>query len=185
MSQADPELLGGSAAAQVAAIAASVLATAADRSRQRWEEAGAARAQAQALHRRALELAARDERAYAAARSALTEQQLTSEEPGRHQRARDRRLGVALEEAAMPPLELAAGAADIAELAGVIARSGSYEVRADAVIAAELAAAAASAAARLVQINLVVGGDQQIAVAARDYAEAAAGAAASAAAIDL
>lgn len=85
----------------------------------------------------------------------------------------------------MPPLELAAGAADIAELAGVIARSGSYEVRADAVIAAELAAAAASAAARLVQINLVVGGDQQIAVAARDYAEAAAGAAASATAIDL
>jgi formiminotetrahydrofolate cyclodeaminase len=186
MAEADPYPSGGSAVAQVAALAASLAASAADRSR-RWEEAGGARAQAQALHRRAVELAQRADEAYAVARQALSERGLGAgtEPADEHQQARDWQLGVAVEQAARPPLELAAKAADIAELAGVIALRGADDVRADAVIAAELAAAAARAAARLVRINLVVGRDPQLVAVARSYAEAAAGAAASADAIDL
>jgi methenyltetrahydrofolate cyclohydrolase len=189
MAAADPNPSGGAAAAHVAALAASVAAAAADRSRERWEEAGGACAQAQALRRRAIELAEREQGAYAVAREALAQRgrPRPAGSPREHQQARDWRLRVAVEEAAAPPLELAASAADIALLAGVRAAQCSDEVRADAVIAAELAAAAASAAARLVQINLVTGGETQFAVAARGYAEtaAAAAASASAAAIDL
>jgi methenyltetrahydrofolate cyclohydrolase len=171
---------GGAVAALVAALAASLAAAAADRSRTRWEDAGGARAQAQALRRRAIELAERDAAAYAAAREALARRGLEpGVTPGEDQAARDWRLGTAVERAAGPPLELAATAADIAELGGVIAMHGAAEVRADAVVAAMLAAAATRAAAQLVQINLVVG-EQQPAVLARGYADAAAAAAAAA-----
>jgi methenyltetrahydrofolate cyclohydrolase len=182
MAEADPYPSGGSAAAQAAALAASLAAAAADQSRARWEEAGGARAQAQALHRRAVDLAERGAAAYALARRALAERGLRAEAGAaeQHQQRRDWRLGAVVEEAAGPPLELAASAADIAELAGVIATRGADDVRADAVIAAELAAAAARAAARLVQINLVVGDNEETVALARGYAEAAAAAAASA-----
>ena len=172
---------GGAVAALVAALAASLAAAAADRSRTEWEEAGGARAQAQALRRRAIELAEHDAAAYATARDALAHSRL---EPGvgsatQEQATRDWRLGVAVEKAAGPPLELAATAADIAELAAVIATRGASDVRADAVIAAMLAAAATRAAAQLVQINLVVG-QQDASIQAGKYAEAAALAAATA-----
>src|SRR5437588_477846 len=81
------------------------------------------------------------------------------------------------ERAAEPPLELAANAADVAELARAIADRGAGEVRADALIAATLAAAGARAAAHLVRINLVVGGDQEPAALAQSYAATAAAAA--------
>ena len=187
MAEADPDVSGGSAVAQLVALAASTAASAADRSRQAWNEAGGARAQAQALHRRALELAERVEVAYAAAREALAQRAATAAEGStdEHQHARDWRLGAAVEEAAQPPLELAASAADVAQLAQAIAARAADEVRADAVIAAELAAAAARSAARLVEINLIVGRDQRFIEAARRYAEMAAAAAAAADAIDL
>jgi methenyltetrahydrofolate cyclohydrolase len=186
MAEADPYPSGGSAAAQTAALAASLAAAAADQSRGHWEGAGGARAQAQTLHRRAVELAGRWAAAYAVARRALAERAPAAEAGAaeQQQQRRDWRLGAAVEEAAGPPLELAASAADIAELAGVIATHGADDVRADAVIAAELAAAAARAAARLVQINLVVGANHQVVGRARDYAQAAAAAAASASALD-
>jgi formiminotetrahydrofolate cyclodeaminase len=172
---------GGTVAALVAAEAASLAAAAANRSRAGWEEAGAARAQAQALRRRAIELAERNAVAYARARDALARR--PSGAPGvtatEEQPARDWSLGVAVEEAAGPPLELAASATDIAELAAMIAARGAADVRADAAIAAMLAAAAARAAAQLVQINLVVG-QQEAAAQARRYADAAAAAAGSA-----
>lgn len=167
----------GTVAALVAAQAASLAAAAAHRSRAGWEEAGGARAQAQALRRRALELADRNAAAYAAAREALA--QPRSEAPDEEQAARDWRLGVAVEQAAGPPLELAASAAAIAELAAVISTHGADDVRVDAGIAAILAAAAARAAAQLVEINLVVG-EQEASVRARAYAQAAAAAAAGA-----
>jgi formiminotetrahydrofolate cyclodeaminase len=176
----------GVAAAQVAALAASLAAAAADRSREQWEEAGGARAQAQALERRAAELAERDAAAYAVARAALDRRPLDPDAQAvEDQQARDWRLGSAVEQAAEPPLELAANAADIAELAASIAHRGASDVRADAVIATLLAAAAARAAVRLVQVNLVVGRDQQRVSMARAYEEAAAAAAASADAIDV
>jgi formiminotetrahydrofolate cyclodeaminase len=171
---------GGSAAALVAALAASLAAAAADRSRAGWEEAGGARAQAQALRRRAIELAERDAAAYAAAREALAQRSGdVAPGGGERQARRDWQLGSAVEQAAGPPLELAARAADIAELAAVIATRGAGDVRADAVVAAMLAAAASRAAAQLVQVNLVVG-EQQPGVVARRYADAAAAAAAAA-----
>lgn len=186
MTEPDPYPSGGSAAAQTAALAASLAAAAADQSRADWEEAGGARAQAEALRRRAVELAERDAAAYALARRALAERGLPGDATGaeQQQQQRNRRLGAAVEEAAGPPLELAASAADIAELAGVIARRGADDVRADAVIAAELAAVAARAAARLVQINLVVGGNHPVVALACGYAEAAARAAVSADGLD-
>ena len=110
------------------------------------------------------------------ARDALAERAAT---PSRDSAERDWRLGVAVERAAVPPLELAATAADIAELAREIATRAADDVRADAVIAAVLAAAAARGAARLVAINLAVGGKQPDAVARR-CAQAAAAAAAAA-----
>jgi formiminotetrahydrofolate cyclodeaminase len=175
---------GGVSAAVVAALAASLAAAAADHSREHWDDAGGARAQAQALRRRAAELAERDAAAFAAARSALARRRPEAEVTGDDD-ARNWRLGVAVGEAARPPLELAATAADIAELAGIIAVRGADEVRADAVIAAKLAAAAARSAAILVRINLVLGGDQQSSALAQRWAEAAAAAAASVDAVDL
>ena len=154
---------GGAAAAVVAGLAASLTAAAADRSREQWEEAAGARAQAQALSRRAIALAQQDAATYAEARDALARRGSTGD------RARDNALGAAIRRAAEPPLELAANAADTARLAAEVARHGAGEVATDAVIAALLAAAATEAAARLVEINLVVGGDRDLAAAAREY----------------
>jgi methenyltetrahydrofolate cyclohydrolase len=177
LAEGDGYPAGGAVAALVAALAGSLAAAAADRSRSEWNEAGGARAQAQALRRRALELAERDAVAYATAREALATRRPDSqlEASVEDQDARDWRLGVAVKQAAGPPLELAASAADIAQLAAGIARFGAEDVRADAVVAAVLGAAAARAAAWLVQVNLVVG-DQEPSVLARRYAEAAAAA---------
>jgi glutamate formiminotransferase/formiminotetrahydrofolate cyclodeaminase len=166
------EPVGGAVAALVTALAASLAAAAAERSRADWDEAGGARAQAQALRRRAVSLAERDVAAYAAARQVFAQIE-------ENRQARDSQLGDAVQRAAEPPLELAANAADVAELARAIADRGAGEVRADALIAAALAAAAARAAAHLVRINLVVGGDQEPAAVAQNYADTAAAAAAS------
>lgn len=159
------EPVSGAVAALVTALAASLAAAAAERSRAGWNEAGGARAQAQALRRRAVELAERDAAAYAAAREALAKG------------VDDWRLGGAVERAAEPPVALAASAADVAQLARAIADRGAGDVRDDALVAAMLAAAAARAAAHLVRINLVVGGDQQPAALAQSYADTAAAAA--------
>lgn len=175
MVEVDPYPSGGAVAARVAEMAASLAAAAADASREHWPDAGGARAQAQALTRRAGQLAESGAGAYGRARWALARRGDATR--GEDQTRRDWRLGLAVEEAAQAPLQLAASGADIAELAAEIAKQGADDVRADAVIAALLAAAAARAAAGLVQVNLVVG-DKEPAVAACRYAEAAAAAAA-------
>ena len=178
--ESGPYPAGGAVAALVAALAASLAAAAADCSRDDWDEAPGARAQAQALKRRATELAERDRSDYALAKQALAERTGPSLAGGDHpprDDARDWRLGEAVRDAAAPPLELAATAADIAQLAGSIAERGAGDVRADAVVAATLAAAASRAAAALVQVNLVVGGDREPALRAARRAEEAAAAA--------
>jgi formiminotetrahydrofolate cyclodeaminase len=98
--------------------------------------------------------------------------------------AQDWRLGQAVREAAQPPLELSACALSVAQLAELISSHAAGAVRADAAVAAQLAAAAARAGAHLVEINLVVGGDRQPAVQARELAEAAAAVASRASALD-
>jgi formiminotetrahydrofolate cyclodeaminase len=105
-------------------------------------------------------------------------------EDAEREEVRDWRLGQAVKQAAEPPLELSACALSIAQLARVIASHAAGEVRADAAVAAQLAAAAARAGAHLVEINLVVGGDRQPAVQARELAEAAATAAAQASSLE-
>ena len=172
-------------AAQVAEMAASLASAVADRSREAWEEAGGACAQAQALVRRSRELGRRGADAYVLARRALDSRDVGPplEVTPQDQSRRDWRLGVAVEHAADAPLELAATAADIAKLAEVIATRAADDMRADAAVATMLAAAAARAAARLVQINLAVG-VKQPAELARHYAETAAASAASVESVD-
>jgi formiminotetrahydrofolate cyclodeaminase len=175
---------GGAVAALVMVLAASLAAAAADSSRAQWDEAGGARAQALALRRRAAGLAQRDAAAYAAARQALARRgrgrgagahdALTGQTPA------DGELGSAVRSAAEPMLELAATAADLAQLAVLIAQRGADDSRADTVIAAMLAATSADAGARLVEVNLVVGGGHERAARARQYAVQAADAAAAA-----
>jgi formiminotetrahydrofolate cyclodeaminase len=166
--EGDAYPVSGAVAAVVAGLAASLAAAAADRSRDQWEDAAGARAQAQALCRRAMELAQQDATRFATARDALARRGSPDIQ------ASDYELGDAIARAAEPPLALAAGAADTARLAAEIAQHGAGEVSVDAVIAAQLAAAAADAAARLVEVNLVVGGDPDLAVQAREYAAEAA-----------
>lgn len=178
--------VGGAVAAVVTGLAASLAAGAADRSRSVWDEAAGARAQAQTLRRRTIVLAERDAAAYAVAREALAGRGVDSmTDAATGERARDRELGDAVRRAAEPLLELAASAADVAHLAALVAARGADDVRADAVVAALLASASADAAARLVQVNLVVGGEQQLAVRARQHAEDAARAASSAREVEL
>ncbi len=173
---------GGAVAAVVAAWAASLAAAAAERSRHEWDEAGGARAQAQALRTRALALAERGAEAHVEAVERLEVARSGSDDE--RGEVREWRLRMALEESADAPLELAACALDIAQLAGVIARRAAGDVRADAAVAAQLAAAAASAGAHLVEVNLVVGGDHARAVRARSLAHGAAEAAARASELD-
>ncbi|MGE5617445.1 MAG: cyclodeaminase/cyclohydrolase family protein [Candidatus Woesearchaeota archaeon] len=178
MAEVDTYQSGGTVAAQVARLAASLAAAVADRSRETWDESGGARAQAQALERRVLQLAERQAAAFATAREALARRGEREPVEAESRPERDRRLGAALEAAAAPPLDLAAGAADIAALSAAIAKRAPAELRPDAAVAAMLSAAAARSAAHLVQVNLVVG-DRSAAVLARRYADAAAAAAAS------
>ena len=182
LAEGDAEPPGGAIAALVAAWAAALAAAAADRSREGWEGAAGACAQAQSLRTRALRLVERGARAHAEAMETLAGRGAHAD--GERAEVRDWRLGEAVKQAAQPPLELSACALTIAQLAQLIASHAAGEVRADAAVAAQLAAAAASAGAHLVEINLVVGGDRQPAVQARELAEAAAAAAAQASALD-
>jgi len=158
---------GGSAVAFALATAAAVLAMAARVSKESWETAGAAAAQAAALLARAKPLAQLDADVYEralAAREAAAE--LSPER-------RDWHVGQAFAQAAEPPLEIARVALDVAELAAEIASYGELRIRADAQAAAALAAAAARGAADLVAVNLTaVEGDPRVLEAER-LAEAA------------
>ncbi len=164
--EADPA--GGPLAAVVAALAASLLAAAANRSRDGWDGAAGARAQAQALRRRALRLAEGDAAAYADARAALAQRGGPADSQDR-----DARIGEAVSLAGQVPLEIGAAAGDVAQLATEIATHGTAEVRADAAIAAILAAGVAGATAKLVEINLVAGADEQLVTLARRRAQGA------------
>jgi formiminotetrahydrofolate cyclodeaminase len=157
----DADPAGGALAGLVTALAASLTAAAAGRSRSVWEEAPAVRAQAQALRRRALEVSRRTVEAHAGAVSRLAERGDGGSD------ARDWEVGRSVSAAAAPPLELTACARDLAELASLVADHADPDVRADAVVAAMLAAAAARSAAHLVEINLVTGADETIVGQAR------------------
>ena len=158
---------GGSAAALVTAIAAGLLAKVARGSRDSWPEAAGIAAQAESLRDRATPLADVAVEQYEAALRIREE----SAEPGER---RDFALGRAYAKAAEPPLQIARAAADVAQLAVAVAESGEPALRADAVVAALLAAAAANAAAELVAVNLTASaGDPRVVEAAKVAEDAA------------
>ena len=145
----------GPAAALTTAAAAALVAMAARFSRDSWAEAGTTVAQAEALRRRALQLARDDADAldaFLAARDPAVEPRLE---------ARDFQLGRTLDRAADVPLAIAETACDVALLALHTANHGEGDVRADAVSAALLAHGAARAVAHLVDVNLASGGEDE------------------------
>lgn len=157
---------GGSAAALTVGVAASLVAMVARSSRSSWSDAAGVAAQAQSLVDRALPLVHTDALVWDQAATAL-------EETG----AGDAALEKKLEAAAAVPVQIAEAGSDAAALAELAADRGEGAYRADAVVAAVLAAAGAQAAAHLVQVNLGVReGDERLA-RARASAEAAAEAA--------
>jgi formiminotetrahydrofolate cyclodeaminase len=139
---------GGSVAAIVVALSASLLAMTARLSIDDWDEAGGAVAQAKSLRLRVAPLAAADAQAFRDAIRALG---------GEHRSETGTRpieLGTALARAAEVPLQIAEAAADVAALAALVAERASGDVQPDAAAAAALAAAGARAAAHLVEVNL-------------------------------
>ena len=150
---------GGSAAALCGAIAAAVTLKVARSSKQ-----DGLAAQAAALAARLADLAPSDAIALAAARAALS----SASEGGDVRR--DFALGQALDRSSAIPLEIAGACADVAALAGELARTGQHDL---AAVAATLAAAAAHAAVRLVEVNLAVGADDARAKRARAAARTA------------
>jgi methenyltetrahydrofolate cyclohydrolase len=158
---------GGSVAAVVAALAASLAAMVARFSREHWEDAAGAVAQAESLRARVAPLAEEDAVAY---ETVLLARRLPTElEP----EVRDAALGDALSRAADVPLAIAEAATDVASLAAELARLGNPNLHGDASAAAVLAEAAVRAAAKLVEINLATReGDARL-LRARELAEQA------------
>jgi methenyltetrahydrofolate cyclohydrolase len=151
---------GGSAVAFTVAMAAAVVRMAARASKESWDAAGGVAAQADALRARAAPLAQHDADVYE--RALWARDSAAALRPDK----RDWEIGKAFAAAAEPPLEIARIAADVAELAAEVVRSGDQRVRADAVAAVTLAAAAARAAVTLVAVNLTtVEDDPRVAAA--------------------
>jgi formiminotetrahydrofolate cyclodeaminase len=127
-------------------------------SRDSWKDSGGVAAQAVALLERIVPLVHTDARAWDEAVAALR----GAGAGGADERndALERKLDVA----AAVPIEIAEAAADAASLAALAAEFGDGTYRADAVVAAVLAAAGARAASHLVAINLGVReGDERLA----------------------
>jgi formiminotetrahydrofolate cyclodeaminase len=153
----------GSTLAASTAAAASVLVMVARVS----GDAGLA-AQAEALVARTAPLARVNAETYAAALSSLEHA-----DPDLSAEQRDFAIGRAFARAALPPLETARAAADVAELAAELAASGDPRVRADALATAARAAGIARGAVELVEVNLTaLPGDERVSEAQRS-AEAA------------
>jgi len=160
---------GGTAAALVAASAASVVTMVA-RSSTEWADARGVAAQARHLRSRLVPLAEANADALETALAALA----GSAEP--RQERRDAALGRALSHAADLPLAIAESAADVAGLASLAAERGDPRSRLDAVVAAVLAEGATAAAAGLVERNLAIRGDDERLRRAADARQAAASA---------
>jgi len=164
IASAEPAPAGGSVAAVAVAMAAGLVAMAA-RLAHDWPKGGEVVERAEALRSRMTTLALADEDAYAKVMEAL---RLPPDSP-----SRAAEVAAALSGAADVPLAMAEAAAEVAELAALVAQEGNDRLRGDAIVAAELAAAGAHGAAELVAINLAgrddprVGRAQDLAAATR------------------
>src|SRR6186713_597748 len=128
---------GGSVAAVVGTMGASLTAMAARFSKEQWEDAAGAVAQAEALKARLLPLADED--------------------------ARDAAIGDALSRATDVPLAIAEASLDVATLACELAERGNANLHGDAAAAVFLSEAAVRTCANLVEINLATReGDERL-----------------------
>jgi methenyltetrahydrofolate cyclohydrolase len=129
-------------------LAAALLQKAAGLSTKHWASAEVALEQAHALRMRAEELVEADALAYLSFVEALRAAK------GLRGQARERAVGHARAATVDVPLAITRLGAETVELAGELAAHGNPNLRADAMVAATLAAAAATAAARLIAVNL-------------------------------
>jgi methenyltetrahydrofolate cyclohydrolase len=148
----------------VVAAAAALLEKSARLSTKHWEGAAAALERAHALRAESFELIEDDAQAYLAFVEAVRSQEHVDT-------AHARTVDV--------PLRMTRAAAEVADLAVQLANHGNPNLRADAVVAATLAAAAAESGLTLISVNLGdAAGDARLA-AARQLARKATGLAAS------
>jgi formiminotetrahydrofolate cyclodeaminase len=153
---------GGPLAALVTASAAELLARIARASKDEWAEGAGVAAQAESLRDRVTPLAELATQAYDQAIGAA---------------GGDYEFGRAYARAAEPPLLIAEAAADVTELAALVAQHADPALRADAVAAGLVAAGCARAAAELVAVNLTVSANDERVRRAELLAEGAARAA--------
>lgn len=146
---------GGAVAAIAASLAAGLTAMAARFAPEEWERRAEVVGRAEELRARVEPLADADAEAYGAFMAARTDENV------------ERIIAI--------PFDLAEAAAEIAELAALVASEGNPNVTGDAAAGADLAAAATSIGARLVRIN-ARSGDERI-VESAALAERAAAAA--------
>ena len=130
------------------AVAAALLEKASALSSKQWVSAEVALEQAHALRLRAEELVEADAHAY----MSFVEAMRTAK--GLRGQARERAVGPARAATVEVPLAIARLGAETVELAGELAAHGNPNLRADAMVAATLAAASSTAAARLIAVNL-------------------------------
>lgn len=142
-----PSPAGGSAAAAVAAIAASLVVMV-GRGSPEWSEGNDAAASAAALRDRLLVLGGEDVEAVAAVLAASRSPSHSGLGDGQSDLVR------ALLCALQVPVEIAERAADVAELAAGAVQEGKRPMRADAAAAATLSAAAARVASSIASGNL-------------------------------
>jgi len=154
---------GGTVAAVVTSLAAGLTAMAARFAPDEWERRAEVVGRVEELRARVEVLADADAEAYGAFMADRSHENV--------------------ERIVMIPFELADAAAEVAELAALVASDGNPNVRGDATAGADLAAAAASVAARMVAINAKA--DDARVQQARAQAARAASAAASASARDM
>jgi len=150
---------GGSVAAVVGAMGASLTAMAARFSKEQWEDAAGAVAQAEALKARLLPLADEDARAYETVLLALRMPRDVDVDDD----VRDAAIGDALSRATDVPLAIAEASLDVATLACELAERGNPNLHGDAAAAVFLSEAAVRTCANLVEINLATReGDERL-----------------------
>ena len=136
-------------------MAAALLEKVARLSQAKWAGADAALEQAHAVRLRAGELVEADANSYLAYVEAVRSAK------GVEGKVRDRAIAPARAATIDVPLAIVRLAGETVELAAALAEDGNPNLRADAMVAATLAAAAATAAARLIAVNLSGGRDSR------------------------
>jgi methenyltetrahydrofolate cyclohydrolase len=151
----------------VVAAAAALVEKSANLSRKHWDGAAGALERAHALRVKSFELIEEDSQAFLAFVDAVRSGQNVKIVED----ARARTVDV--------PLVMTQAAAEVAELAVQLANHGNPNLRADAVVAATLAAAAAESGLTLIAVNVADAPDDARLAAARQLARKATGLAAS------